>query len=116
MPGSAAVADLIGLRAAVAAASVVVTGEGSFDGQSAAGKVPAHVAEAAGSSRVALAAGRIAPDADVSAFAGTLSLTDLAGSPEAAMKDPARGSWRPAAGSPATSGDLMRWHDESRSE
>ena len=47
-PGSAAVAALIGLPAAAAAASVVITGEGSFDGQSAAGKVPAHVAEAAG--------------------------------------------------------------------
>ena len=47
-PGSVAVAELIGLPAAAVAASVVITGEGSFDGQSAAGKVPAHVAEAAG--------------------------------------------------------------------
>jgi glycerate kinase len=92
VPGSAAVADLIGLRAAVAAASVVVTGEGSFDGQSAAGKVPAHVAAIAAESgtAVALVAGRIAPGADVSAFAGTASLTELAGSGEAAMADPAR--------------------------
>ena len=82
MPGSAAVAELIGLRAAVAAASVVVTGEGSFDGQSAAGKVPAHVAALAAEAGtpVALVAGRIAADADVSAFAGTASLTELAGS------------------------------------
>lgn len=92
VPGSAAVADLIGLRAAVTAASVVITGEGSFDGQSAAGKVPAHVAALAAESGtpVALVAGRIAPEADVSAFAGTSSLTELAGSAEGAMADAAR--------------------------
>ncbi|MGZ8804143.1 MAG: glycerate kinase, partial [Microbacterium sp.] len=39
---------------------------------------------------VALVAGRIAPDADTSAFAASVSLTDLAGSAEAAMTDPAR--------------------------
>ncbi len=98
VPGSGAVAELIGLAGAVAAASVVITGEGSYDGQSAAGKVPAHVAALAAGARtpVALVAGRIAPDADVSAFAGTVSLTELAGSGEAAMADPAR--WLTAAG------------------
>jgi len=98
VPGSEAVADLIGLRAAVAAASVVITGEGSFDGQSAAGKVPAHVAALAAETGVAVAlvAGRITTDADTSAFAGTASLTVLAGSPDAAMADPAR--WLAAAG------------------
>jgi len=92
VPGSGAVGELIGLGAAVAAASVVVTGEGSFDGQSAAGKVPAHVAALAAENgtAVALVAGRIAADADTSAFAGTASLTELAGSGEAAMADPAR--------------------------
>ena len=98
VPGSAAVADLIGLRAAVAAASVVVTGEGAFDGQSAAGKVPAHVAALAAEAGtpVALIAGRISGDADVSAFAGSVSLTELAGSAEAAMSDPPR--WLTEAG------------------
>jgi len=95
-PGSVAVAELIGLPAAAVAASVVVTGEGSFDGQSAAGKVPAHVAEAAGPTPVALVAGRITPDADTSVFAASLSLTDLAGSPDAAMQDPA--TWLREAG------------------
>ena len=98
-------AELIGLPAAAVAASVVVTGEGSFDGQSAAGKVPAHVADAAGPTPVALVAGRITPDADTSAFAAFLSLTDLAGSPEAAMKDPATWLWEAAAASPASSAD-----------
>jgi glycerate kinase len=98
VPGSEAVAELIGLRAAVAAASVVVTGEGSFDGQSAAGKVPAHVAALAAQAGtpVALVAGRIAADADVSAFAGSVSLTEIAGSSEAAMADPVR--WLTEAG------------------
>ncbi|MFC8680272.1 glycerate kinase [Microbacterium ureisolvens] len=92
VPGSAAVAELVGLHAAVAAASVVVTGEGSYDGQSAAGKVPAHVGAVAASAGVpvGLVAGRIAADADASGFAATASLTDLAGSGEAAMADAAR--------------------------
>lgn len=98
VPGSAAVAELVGLDAAVAAASVVVTGEGSYDGQSAAGKVPAHVGAlaAAASVPVALVAGRITTDADTSGFAATASLTALAGSSEAAMQDPAR--WLTEAG------------------
>ncbi|MDQ7879129.1 glycerate kinase [Microbacterium sp. QXD-8] len=98
VPGSAAVAELVGLDAAVAAASVVVTGEGSYDGQSAAGKVPGHVGAIAASAGVpsALVAGRIAPDADAAGFAATASLTGLAGSGEAAMAEPAR--WLEAAG------------------
>ncbi len=98
VPGSAAVADLIGLDAAIAAADVVVTGEGSYDGQSAAGKVPAHVAAVAAASGTPamLVAGRIAPDADATAFAASVSLTELAGSGEAAMADPAQ--WLRAAG------------------
>lgn len=96
--GSGEVGELVGLPGAVAGASVVVTGEGAFDGQSAAGKVPSYVAEVASSCRVPvlLVAGRIAPGADTSAFAASASLTDLAGSPAAAMADPAR--WLHAAG------------------
>ncbi|MEJ1154571.1 glycerate kinase [Microbacterium marmarense] len=91
-PGSDAVAELIGLREAVASSTVVITGEGSFDGQSAAGKVPAHVSTitAGEAVPVALVAGRITVDADTSAFASSVSLTELAGSAEAAMRDPAR--------------------------
>lgn len=98
VPGSAEVAELVGLQGAIDAASVVITGEGSFDAQSAAGKVPSHVA--ASSARVgvpvALVAGRIAPDADTSAFAASASLTELAGSSDAALADAAR--WLRAAG------------------
>lgn len=98
VPGSAEVAELIGLRAALSEASVVVTGEGSYDGQSAAGKAPAHVAELAAEAGVpvALVAGRIAPDADTRAFAASVSLTELAGSGTAAMADPTR--WLSEAG------------------
>ena len=98
VPGAPEVAALVGLREALAGASVVITGEGSFDGQSAAGKAPAHVAALAAEARVpvALAAGRIAPDADTSAFTAAASLTDLAGSSAAALAEPAR--WLHAAG------------------
>lgn len=97
-PGAGEVAELIGLADAVRGADLVVTGEGAYDGQSAAGKVPSFVAGLAAEAGVpvALVAGRIAPDADVAAFAASLSLTDLAGSPAAAMTDPAQ--WLRAAG------------------
>jgi len=98
VPGAPEVAALIGLREAIAGADLVVTGEGSFDGQSAAGKVPSFVAEIAAEADVpvALVAGRIAEDADVSAFTASLSLTALAGSAAASLADPAR--WLRAAG------------------
>ncbi|MFE5672228.1 glycerate kinase [Agromyces sp. NPDC056523] len=94
--GSGAVADAIGLSEALRGASLVVTGEGRFDGQSAAGKVPSEVAARAGAwgVPVALVAGAI--DADASAFAASASLTELAGDGAAAMADPLR--WLEAAG------------------
>ncbi|MGN7966006.1 glycerate kinase [Microbacterium sp. 22179] len=95
--GSAEVGELVGLPGALAEASavgptVVITGEGAFDGQSGAGKVPSYVASAASAAGVdaLLVAGRVDADADTSAFAAHASLTELAGSGEAAMQDPAR--------------------------
>lgn len=98
VPGAEAVADLVGVGAALAGASVVVTGEGLFDGQSAVGKAPGHVASlaAAAGIPIMLAAGRIGADADTSAFADIASLTELAGSPAAAITEPGR--WLRAAG------------------
>ncbi|MBD7957692.1 glycerate kinase [Microbacterium sp. Sa4CUA7] len=92
VPGAPEVAALIGLRDAVAGADLVVTGEGSFDGQSAAGKVPAFVAGLAAEAGVpvALVAGRIADDADTSGFTASVSLTALAGSPAASLAAPAQ--------------------------
>lgn len=98
VPGASEVAELVGLPAALAGAAIVVTGEGSFDTQSASGKAPAHVAAlAAGAGvRAALVAGRIAATSDVSGFAAAVSLTELAGSTDAALAEPAR--WLRAAG------------------
>ncbi|OCG74557.1 glycerate kinase [Microbacterium sediminis] len=98
VPGAARIAELTGLREAIAGADLVVTGEGAFDGQSAVGKAPGVVAALAAEAGVpvALVAGRIAPGADMSAFARVVSLTDLAGSAEAALTEPER--WIEAAG------------------
>lgn len=95
-PGSAAVGDALGLPALVAAADVVITGEGRYDTQSAAGKVPAYVSGLAQDAGVPalLAAGAIA--APVDAFAGAVSLSALAGSADAAIADAAR--WAREAG------------------
>lgn len=91
-PGAAEVAELIGIADAIAEADLVITGEGSYDGQSGDGKVPSFIASLAAESgaRALLAAGRITSDADTSLFAASASLTDLAGSSEAALAEPAR--------------------------
>ncbi|GAA2911380.1 glycerate kinase [Microbacterium keratanolyticum] len=89
--GAPEVAALIRLDEAIAEADLVVTGEGSFDGQSSEGKVPSLVAERAQAHGVpvALVAGRIAESADATGFTSVVSLTVLAGSSDAAMADPA---------------------------
>ncbi|MCM3657337.1 glycerate kinase [Agromyces mediolanus] len=94
--GAAAVAEAIGLDAALGGARIVITGEGRYDRQSAAGKVPSEVAARAAVAGVpvALVAGRI--DAETSAFRATASLSSLAGSGARAMADPL--AWLRAAG------------------
>lgn len=91
-PGAAEVAELIGLADAIAHADVVITGEGSYDGQSGDGKVPSFIAGLAASAGATalLAAGRITDDSDTALFAASASLTDLAGSSDAALAEPAR--------------------------
>ncbi|WP_322409804.1 glycerate kinase [Microbacterium invictum] len=92
VPGAEAVAQLIDLPARLAAASLVITGEGSFDRSSAAGKTVSHVygLAAARGIPIALVAGRIARDASSSGFSGRISLTELAGSAASAQSEPAR--------------------------
>ena len=92
VPGADAVAQLIGLADAIADADLVITGEGSFDGQSASGKVPSLVASVAASAGVpvSLVAGRIAKRVDTSGFRAAVALTDLAGDPGAARADAIR--------------------------
>ena len=87
--GAPQVATTIGLDAAIAGADLVITGEGSFDRQSAHGKAPGHVLGRAGALGVpvAVVAGRIADDADLTAAVAAASLTELAGSSTAAMAD-----------------------------
>lgn len=91
-PGAAEVAELIGLAGAIADADIVITGEGSYDGQSGDGKVPSFIAGLAASAGATalLAAGRITPDSDTSLFAASASLTHIAGSSDAALAEPAR--------------------------
>jgi glycerate kinase len=86
--GADAVARAIGLPGALDGADLVITGEGRFDDQSAAGKVPAIVAALAARAGVpaALVAGSI--DAPTDVFAQAVSLASSAGSIEAAIQDP----------------------------
>jgi len=88
--GAAAVGAALGVPAAVAAASVVITGEGRFDAQSDADKVPSYVAGLAADAgaRAYLVAGQI--EAGTERFAGAESLGQLAGSSAAARSDPLR--------------------------
>jgi glycerate kinase len=83
--GADAVGEVMHAPEAVASATVVLTGEGRFDGQSDAGKVPSYVrslAERAGATPM-LVAGAIS--AEPTGFAAAVSLTELAGSADAAM-------------------------------
>ncbi|MCU1529880.1 MAG: glycerate kinase [Frondihabitans sp.] len=87
-PGAAVIAETTGLRRAIATADVVITGEGRFDSQSAAGKAPTFVlglAREAGARRM-LVAGSI--ETDTEGFTAAVSLVDLAGSVERAVADP----------------------------
>ncbi|MDQ0642827.1 glycerate kinase [Microbacterium murale] len=98
VPGAGEVARLISLASEVHAADAVITGEGSYDGQSGDGKVPSFVAALAADAGVPalIIAGRITVDADRGLFAASASLTDLAGSADAALAEPAH--WLTAAG------------------
>jgi glycerate kinase len=85
--GSAGVAEAIGLPRLIAGADVVVTGEGRFDAQSRTGKVASRVLDLArehGAAAV-LVAGAVAASPD--GFRAVRSLTDLAGSADAARAD-----------------------------
>lgn len=90
--GAAYVAELAGLRDLLHPDTVVITGEGSYDVGSASGKLPCVVARIVrdAGARAALVAGRIEQGADLSAFATTLSLTDIAGEGASARAEPQR--------------------------
>lgn len=94
--GAGFVADLVGLPGAIAEADVVITGEGRFDDQSAAGKAPSVVLALAEQADVPtlLVAGSIT--ADTKRFATAVSLSELAGETATALQNPTR--WLERAG------------------
>lgn len=94
--GAATVGEAIGLPALVAGAAVVITGEGCYDAQSGAGKVTDYVARLARDSGAdaLLAAGIIR--ADTRGYTVAVTLVEVAGGSEAAIREPDR--WSRAAG------------------
>ncbi|MFT4167120.1 MAG: glycerate kinase [Microlunatus sp.] len=90
VPGAVAVSELIDLPAVIRDADLVITGEGSYDGQSASGKAPDLVTRTAHALgvRVGLVAGRIDRTSELDRFAALVSLSELAGSSEAAIASP----------------------------
>ena len=99
--GADAIAVLTGLDTALEGADLVITGEGRFDATSLAGKVVGGVLERASVAGVAVAivAGQadvtVAQDAEARGLGRVLTLTEQAGSPEAAVAEPER--WLQAA-------------------
>jgi glycerate kinase len=92
--GSQAIATLTGFAAQAASADVVITGEGLFDATSATGKVVGNalVLVDQGAARAFVIAGRIdtLPVTPAGREVIAISLSDLAGSADAAMADPSR--------------------------
>jgi len=98
VPGTDVVLDLVGFDTAVAGADLVVTGEGSLDAQSLAGKAPVGVARRAAAHGVPVLflAGRVDLDdqsravlADLGSV-GVLGITDMEPDVSVAVRDAAR--------------------------
>jgi glycerate kinase len=90
VPGAALVADAAGLSAALLGASLAITGEGRFDATSLAGKVVGHVLQEA--RRLGTPAAVVAGDAEPGTAdeAPRITLVELAGSVDSAVRDAAR--------------------------
>ncbi|CAN5303842.1 glycerate kinase [soil metagenome] len=95
VPGADRLAELSGLREAIASADVVLSGEGRFDEQSLTGKVVGRVLALAEGRATGVIAGQVT--AETGGWAA--SLTDLAGSVDAAIAQPQR--WLREAGARA---------------
>jgi glycerate kinase len=88
VPGAELVGELVGLREALAGASLALTGEGRFDATSLAGKVVGHVLGEAGARDVPVAI--VAGDADralLPAGVGCRTLLEQAGSLDVAIRE-----------------------------
>ena len=94
--GAEAIAARSGLDEAIRSADLVITGEGRFDSQSLAGKIPHHIASVANELNVdvALVAGLI--EAPTTQFAHAVSLTEIAGGSASARANAER--WLEVAG------------------
>jgi glycerate kinase len=106
VPGAPVIAELTGLTRAAADAEVLILGEGRFDRTSLGGKVVGHALGLAGAgTRVAVIAGRVdaEPVLPDGRTAASISLSELAGSPEAAQRDAP--TWLARAG--AVAADLI---------
>jgi glycerate 2-kinase len=90
--GAAVIAEHTGLAGDVAAAELIITGEGRFDDQSLHGKVVSALAAGARETPVLVLAGQVTLDADALRAAGITaahSIADYAGSIQLAMDDAA---------------------------
>ncbi len=90
--GAAVIAEHTGLAGDVAAAELIITGEGRFDDQSLHGKVVSALAAGARDTPVLVLAGQVTLDADALRAAGITaahSIADYAGSIQLAMNDAA---------------------------
>jgi glycerate kinase len=85
--GADYIAEVSGVPAALLSADVLITGEGRFDEQSLTGKVVGQLLGVA--ARAGVRAGVIAGQVGTGATVWTASLTELAGSVEAAIAEPA---------------------------
>jgi glycerate 2-kinase len=92
--GADRIAELVQLNQRIHTADIVITGEGSFDGQSRTGKLVGNVLQRAADAGVhsAVIAGRVVADAGT----WSLGLDELAGDAQTAMNESAR--WATAAG------------------
>ncbi|GEE03388.1 hypothetical protein nbrc107696_38340 [Gordonia spumicola] len=85
--GAELVAEATGRREALAAADVIVTGEGRYDAQTARGKVIAALAAHAGGTPVIVLAGQVDSDPGIEGVTMVRSLVDAAGSLDRALAD-----------------------------
>ncbi len=90
VPGAALVAEAVGLDAAIAAADLVVTGEGRLDGQTAAGKAPIEVARRSARRGVPCIAVAGVVESVPAGFHHAIALTDVAGTGEDPERVPRR--------------------------
>jgi len=90
VPGAALVAEAVGLDRAIAAADLVVTGEGRLDGQTAAGKAPIEVARRAARRGAPCIAVAGVVESVPAGFHRAIALTELAAPDESAERMPRR--------------------------